>query len=1082
MTPASMYNEYHETLIQGNPELSKERDTALRLEKARRVIEPSDDHYRRRLAFNIARLSIVEKSVILLDGPALSPASEPTGDDSENPNLHPPAAVSLLAEDCAGFQLGLAFTVGLIPIVGPCISLWLSHNMVRSKLSDLKLSHERQTELQQKMVTTMSQDFLLRLCLPLVGPAVSRYAQPHHAILKHADELVSAHTKQIQQRFDKLVHETLAENGLSLEQWESYSAARVHVAVAAAPPSLAPLAAEWVILDSDEATALEFIEPTVLESADSAAESYIVRVQPGGVHVPNVPVLGDQVGASSAPREQVDIGRVDPDDVASWCSCRYSFSVHRESSILDEATSVAGEDAETQSSSPAVVVGAEQTPHLRIMPVDPIADTAAMGMSSSIDVCTPMNRQIPLIPGHVQDITQTGTLSLTSAIELHNSSPTVAMPPYLEALLAYWPPIQHPVPQLNDGEEETIPTTVLHIRRIIIDIPDMATIAATSTSRSAVPATSSSAVPAPMSSATLGPGLISASTNASEVSDTPQPQVSEDQAFAETDLAFTSQYNTPTPTSDSSILPTSQPDLDPVKVAFSSSSSTLSSPSLSAQEQTAVARSPMTTTTHRPEDLPTRFRDLSIHTLEAGPTRVNSPSASEDDDSPTATIAALATESRTASTSSTSSSTLSATSTLAPRSRPSHLQAPPTFATAGRFQFSSSNEVSSEEEGYGNDFGRDEGDEDDANQEEEDSPGERNQVDATFVDSNHNHQQGAHPQASAVGSEDKGVARDVRDFKIVRPVVRVRPGYRFQNLNHEELFVGFDSVNSRLDDHDRNDRRRRVAGMSEPRERGETQLDSLALRVFDLTTRGPLQARNPDPRSDLKSPWSSPQDADVATLDAAFVKLELSRGPARTQAGELARGGSHVQQDVKQPSMTAEMQGFVGVVGDKAEVEEEEDEQDNGRDVRSVTDQPLNKQQLLSQQHVQPPFQQQSLHVGGTPTYRQCPTATSTGIHSNEIYVPLGSMDTYVTSSEPPTSTTTAFSATNTGTGAGAGEEWSTPPTEQSASLLLCAPFVAKFDDSDDDETPPVVAVRVPNSRTADPKPHGAFSVAESFS
>ncbi|KAF9308780.1 hypothetical protein BGZ91_007661, partial [Linnemannia elongata] len=143
------------------------------------------------------------------------------------------------------------------------------------------------------MVATMSQDFLLRLCLPLVGPVISHYAQPHHAILKHADELVSAQTEQIQQRFDRLVRETLAEHELSLEQWESYKAARLHNAAAAAgappsfaPPSFAPPAIEWVILDSEEAMALEFIEPTVpepsLESADSAADLYFVQVQLGG--------------------------------------------------------------------------------------------------------------------------------------------------------------------------------------------------------------------------------------------------------------------------------------------------------------------------------------------------------------------------------------------------------------------------------------------------------------------------------------------------------------------------------------------------------------------------------------------------------------------------------------------------------------------------------------------------------------------------------------------------------------------------------------------------------------------------------
>lgn len=107
-----MYKDYLEAPTQGNPELSEEEDTALRLQKARRSIEPSDGHYRRRLAFNIARLSIVEQSVILLDGPVLSSASEPTGDDSEIPGLPPPAAMSHPANDCPGFQFGLAFTVG----------------------------------------------------------------------------------------------------------------------------------------------------------------------------------------------------------------------------------------------------------------------------------------------------------------------------------------------------------------------------------------------------------------------------------------------------------------------------------------------------------------------------------------------------------------------------------------------------------------------------------------------------------------------------------------------------------------------------------------------------------------------------------------------------------------------------------------------------------------------------------------------------------------------------------------------------------------------------------------------------------
>ncbi|KAF9293111.1 hypothetical protein BGZ88_005773 [Linnemannia elongata] len=1156
-----MYIGYLEAPTQGNPELSEEVNTALRLKRAQRAIEPVDVHYRRRLAFNIARLSVVEQSVTILDGPALSPDSKLTGDDSETPGLPPQAAICPPAEDCPGFQPGLALTVGLFPIVGPCISLWLSHKMVCSKLSDLKLSHERQTELQQMMVATMCQDFLLRLCLPLVGPVISHYAQPHHAILKHADELVSAQTEQIQQRFDRLVHETLAEHELSLEQWESYKAVRLHnaAAAAAAPPSFAPPAIEWVILDSEEAMRLEFIEPTVpeasLESADSAAELYFVQVQLGGADVASAPVLGAQVGASSAPGEHVDAGRLVTDDVSSWCSSEYSFSVHRESSILDETTSVAGEGAETQSSSSAIVVSAEQTPRPHNMPVDPIADAAAM------DVSTPMNRKIPLIYRDVPDITHTTTLSPAPVVNLHDSSSTVAMPSYLEALLVYWPLIQHSVPQQND-DEETIPTMVLRVHRVIIDIPEMATIAVASRSSSTVPDTSSSAVPASVFPATPGPGIISASANASEVSDTPQSQASEDEAFAETDLAFTSQYNTPI--SDSSILPTSQSNFESVEVTFSSSSSTLllsttPSPSLSEQERTNVTRLTMTTTIEHPEGLPTRFRDLSIHMLEAGPTRVNSPSTSEDDDSPAATIAALPTESQTASISSTSPSTLSETSTPAPRSRPSHLQVPPTFTTAGRFQFSSSNEVSSEEEGYDSDFGREEADDDVANQ-EEDCSDERNQVDATLVDSSHNQQQGIQSQASAVGSEDHDVARDESGFKNVRPMLRLRPGYRLRSLSHEDLFVGFDSVSFRLDDYDRNYRPWRVTGMSEPQERGETQLDSFALRFSSSTTRGHLHVTNPNPRSDLELSRQRHQDANAATLDVAFVDRELSRYPATTPTG-LSRGGFDLQRDVSQPPRTADMQGFVGAAMDKAVIEEE-GEQDNDWDVetqalaiegqwksirgrtqhpatitatqdriesvfpfpfplhpppipprpphrplslirmmspgrdsmpstsssappqlpqqqqpstqpqqqpRSFTDQPLNKQQPLLQQHIQSPFEQKSLRVGGAPTYHSYPTIISTGIHINEISVPLGSMDTYAANNEPPTSTATASKATNTGTGAGAGEDWSpnpTPPTEQATSLLLCAPFVPKFDDSDDDKIPPVVAVRVPNSRS----------------
>ncbi|KAF8942081.1 hypothetical protein BGZ47_006902 [Haplosporangium gracile] len=922
----NMNSIFLEAPTQDSVELSEDEPKVLRLEKARLTIEPTDGHYRRRLAFNVARLWIVDQSVILLDGPALSldPAKqEETFPASDGPGLYPSAAMSPPVGVGPGLQPGLAFIIGLIPIIGPCISLWLSHKLIYSKLSGLKLSPERLRELQQAMVATMSQDFLLRLCLPLIGAVISYYAQPHHAILKYADNLVSAQTKQNQQRTDNLVHDTLEKYELSFEEWGSHITTRIHAATAR--PSLAPPTVEWITLDNHETLALGPFEPTLpessIESAVSDAEPYVVGLWSGGV----------QVGVSSTPDGQADVGRLVPGDLASRSSSEYSFSAHRESSVLDEALSVAGEDSsESQSSLSAVVIDAEQTPPPPTTPIVLIADAIAMTVS------TPMDCQTPLTLEKVQDIAQTAPLSLTRAIVLNGSSPTVAMSPRLEALLAYWPLLHRlqGVPQLEYEGKETIPTTVLYVHRVIIDIPEMPTIAVGPTSSSAVLVTSSSAVPVPVPSASSDPGLVSASGNASHISDTPQPQASEDQALPEIDPTPLSQYDNPTTANDSSIPPIAQPDLESVEEDLSPSSSTLffsttSVPSLSAQDRTPAAHPPRTITTERSQDhLSTRFRDLTVHMVEAEPTRVNSPNDSEEDDSPAATIAAISSGSRSNSSSSTSSSALSVTSILALRSRPSHLLVPPTFATAGRFQFSSSNEVSSEE-GDGSDFDHSEADDDDLVH--DNSSGDGNQhnvhrIESTPVDNNHNHQQGMQPHASMVNSKEDDFERDEHNFKIVRPMIRLRPGYRLQALHHEDLFVDFDSVGVHLGEHDRDFQQRRLAGLEEPQERRMLQLDSVS-----SSTRRPLRARNPDPRDDLEYSRHRLQDAGAATGEEGFVKREMDGVPPMTQAEGLARGDAHVQ-DARKLYRVAQMQGFVGVTGDKAEIEEE-DEQDNGRDI-----------------------------------------------------------------------------------------------------------------------------------------------------
>ncbi|KAF9152356.1 hypothetical protein BG015_005406 [Linnemannia schmuckeri] len=1095
----SMSKIFMEAPAQDHPEMREEEAKVLRLEKARLTIEPTDGHYRRRLAFNVARLWVVDQSVILLDGPAqsLDPTNqEETSPALEGPGLPPSAAVYPSAGVGPGLQPGLAFIIGLILIVGPCISLWLSHKLIYSKLSGLKLSPERLRELQQDMVATMSQDFLLRFCLPLIGAVISYYARPHHAILKHADKLVSAQTKQNEQHLDNLVHDTLEKYNLSLEEWGSYITTRIHAATVR--PSLAPPTVEWTILENQRAFALGSIEPmmpeSLLESAVLDAEPYVVGILSGGA----------QACVSSTPRDQVGVGRLVPGNLTSRCTSEYSFSVQRESSILHETLSVAdGDSTEPQSSSSAVVIDAEQTPSLPTTPNVLLADATAIAANM------PMGCQIPLTPERVQGTTQSATLAITRTVALHGSPSTEAMSSRLEALLAYWPLVHRPqeVSQLKDEEKEATPMTVLHVYRVITDIPEMPTIVVGSTS----------------SSASSDSGLVSASVNALEISDTLQTQASENQAPQETDPTSLSQYGNLTATSDSSIPSTTQLDLESVEEALSSPSSTLSfsttlSPSLSAQEQIIAAHPPTMVTTKMAEDyLSTRFRDLTVHMVEAGPTRVNSPNGSEYGDSPAATIAAIQSDSRSDFTFSTSSSTLSAASAPAPRFRPSHPLVPPTFATAGRFQFSSSNEASSEE-GDGGDFGHNEPDNGDPVH--DNSSGDGNQhnihrIETTPVDNNHSRQQEVQSHASMIDSEEDNVERDEHNFKIVRPVVRLRLGYRLRTLHHEDLFFGFDSVGVRLGEHDHDFQQRRSAGLEESQERRMLQLDSVS-----SSTRGLLRVRKPDPRDNRESSRHCLQDTG-ATGEETFVKHEMGGDSAMTQVGGLARGDAHVQ-DARKLYRAAQMQGFAGVAGDKAEIKEE-DEQDNGRgvetqamayrgqwqSVRSQTQHPTfimapqDRRESVLQLPLPlhpPPFPPRPPHrpftfLRNMPLGRDSTASSSAAPPPSPQRQPFAQQarlvtgQSWITQQPPPQHLlqqslpqqslsvggapiynqqyiTTA--TTDTSTGAGAGEDESNPTrlTEQAPSLLLCAPFTPKFDSDDDDEIPLIVAVRVPNSRS----------------
>ncbi|KAG0310312.1 hypothetical protein BGZ97_012659, partial [Linnemannia gamsii] len=1013
-------------------------------------------------------------------------------------------------------------------------------------------------------------------CLPVVGSAVCRYIQPRHAMRAHAEQLFYAQAEQNMQRIVEVVDNILQNNDLSLEDWENYNKTRKDAAppsttTTTAYPSLAPPSAAWGPFDGHDS-----IELMPVTSGPSTSSMPSLPLGPSSL-------TGDE-GEDEGPVLGYNV---------SFASSMYTFSVHRAPSVFEEIPSVADDDATVdQSSSSAIAFRADEIPPCT-MPDDSIVDAIAMAMD------TPIFTRIPQTPTMALGNTLTKTQSLQHAVALFDSSTTTTMPPYLAALLESKPPSHRAntsasgVPQQKDGETGSFPMTVLQVNRVIISIQGMPEVAVRSTSNSAASAISSSAAVPPSTTITANSGLIGlafSDANTPEASDVTQHQVAQGHGLPETDSSSPVEYYTLSVMRNSPIPPTSQSSFVPVETVLSSSFpttfSTESSPSLSTQEQTIAAHPPsMATSTEIPEDfLAARLRDLSAHMAEAGPARANSSEPiSEDDKSPAATIAAVPSDSPTASTSSTSSSTLS-TSSVTP-TRPRHrvgLLQIPTFATAGRLHFSSSNESSSDE-GNGDYAGHDEVDQGEADQERVahnepdygDFPGSssnRQDVhqDNSSADRNINlHQlEGVRPFASNDDFEDDDdIPRDEFDYKIVRPVVRLRPGHQLRSYNQEDLFSDFDSVSDRLGEHDRQFQQWQAAREEgEPLERDAMDLGALGLGVSD-STNGTLRIRNLDLWDGIDSVQHYPQDTDAANANAEAVLVSPKAGmpPATThtgnivyrqaQAGGLAQGYVAHIQNVSQASRAAQMQAFVGVAGDKAETEDED--QDNGQDVetqvasqygeqwqsihrptlilafqdrregilstlsplhppplpslpprpvnrpltilkklfrissnrdsmpstssapppppqqqqqqhqqhhqtRAFTNQSLATQQRPLPQHVNQQHFQQSLDFRGAPTYHQHLVATSTDNLSNEISVPLGSSDS-IASMAPPTTTTN--------TRAGAGGEWPsnpTPPTDhqQATSLLLCAPFIPQFDSDDDDMViPPVVAVRVPNSR-----------------
>lgn len=739
----------------------------------------------------------------------------------------------------------------------------------------------------------------------------------------------------------------LQSDDLSLEDWERYSKASND---AGAHRSLASPPVEWVTFDGQGSMGLT---PVISHPSISS--------------MPSLP-LGPSTLYSDEGDDDDPVLGYDISFVSSTCT----FSIQKASLISEGIPSVVDSDVTVcQSSSSTIALRADEIP-LRTTSSKSIADAMVTAM------VTPIFLQAPQAPREALGTTLTKTLSRQHAVAHYGSSPTVAMLPYLAALLARQPPSHRKsesangVPQPEDEEKESFPMTVLHVSRVIIEISGMPEVAVGCTTVSAASATSDLEAPPTTLTANLGAGLNSADASVPEVSDATQHQVVEDHVLSATDSSSSTEYFAPSATSDLLIPLTSRPNLVPVErvlpYSFSITSfSTESSPSLSIQERATATYPPlMMSSTEIPEDiLSARVRDLSVHIGEARPARADSPEAfSDSDNSPAATIAAMPSYSSTASTSSTTSSAMSMSSvTLA---RPRHrtgLRQVPTFATAGRLQFSSSIESSSDE-GNEDYTGNDEADQIETVQGEayqervayDDEPdhggslGGGNQQDVHLDDSpadanNYRHlQERIYPLACTDNPEDDdGISRDEFDYKIVLPVVRLRTGYQLRSCDHEDHFQSFDSVSNRLGDHDRQHQQQQAPEMEGlSLERDAMHLEALGQGVSSSMSE-PLRIWNLDPRDGIEFTRHSPEDAEASNAGAASVDLVASIPPTMAHTGEIGYGyaqvGGSVQgytahvHNARQGPRAAEMQAFVGATRDKAEIEDED--HGNGRDVET---------------------------------------------------------------------------------------------------------------------------------------------------
>ncbi|KAG0036275.1 hypothetical protein BGZ82_004434 [Podila clonocystis] len=81
---------------------------------------------------------------------------------------------------------GVAFFLGLIPILGPILYTYLMYCKVYKPLLNIKIGRISRTELQQTMQSYLFLDLMLGLFLPIIGPVLRTvYSQP---ALRMADE------------------------------------------------------------------------------------------------------------------------------------------------------------------------------------------------------------------------------------------------------------------------------------------------------------------------------------------------------------------------------------------------------------------------------------------------------------------------------------------------------------------------------------------------------------------------------------------------------------------------------------------------------------------------------------------------------------------------------------------------------------------------------------------------------------------------------------------------------------------------------------------------------------------------------